>query len=101
MDTFYQKMTTFGMVPDLKFIEHVTTITYQNRPKQIPAAGAAGSSSKDNRSANKAKQFGQKGSQMGTISRDVSEKSGLSQMRVPGEKGAMSSKNSKISARGR
>ena len=32
-DFFYQKMTTFGLVPDLKFIENITTIIYSNQPK--------------------------------------------------------------------
>mmetsp|Transcript_17655 Transcript_17655/g.23838 ORF Transcript_17655/g.23838 Transcript_17655/m.23838 type:complete len:103 (+) Transcript_17655:1549-1857(+) len=27
-------MTTFGLAPDLKFIEQVTNIVYQSRPKQ-------------------------------------------------------------------
>ena len=27
-ETFYQKMTTFGLVPDLKFVEAVTNIAY-------------------------------------------------------------------------
>ncbi len=34
-DLFYQKMTTFGLVPDLKFIEGITTIVYSNRPKML------------------------------------------------------------------
>lgn len=33
-DSFYQKMTTFGLAPDLKFIEQVTNTVYQSRPKQ-------------------------------------------------------------------
>ena len=32
-DYFYEKMTMFGLVPDLKFIENITSIVYQNRPK--------------------------------------------------------------------
>ena len=32
-ETFYQKMTMFGLVPDLKFIENITTIVYQSRPR--------------------------------------------------------------------
>ncbi len=32
-DLFYQKMTTFGLVPDLKFIEGITSVVYSNRPK--------------------------------------------------------------------
>ena len=32
-DIFYQKMTTFGLAPDLKFIEGITNIVYANRPK--------------------------------------------------------------------
>ena len=27
-EEFYQKMTTYGLVPDLKFIEAITTIVY-------------------------------------------------------------------------
>ena len=34
-DLFYQKMTTYGLVPDLKFIENVTNIMYQNRHKPV------------------------------------------------------------------
>lgn len=34
-DLFYQKMTTFGLAPDLKFIENIMTIIYSNRPKPI------------------------------------------------------------------
>ena len=35
-EEFYQKMTTFGLVPDCKFIENITTIVFFNRPK-LPA----------------------------------------------------------------
>lgn len=38
-ETFYQKMTTFGLVPDLKFVEAVTNICYAGRPR--PAAQAS------------------------------------------------------------
>ena len=27
-EAFYQKMTTYGLVPDIKFIEGITTIVY-------------------------------------------------------------------------
>ena len=32
-DAFYQKMTTYGLVPDIRFIEGITTIVYQNRTR--------------------------------------------------------------------
>ena len=32
-EDFYNRMTTFGLVPDVKFIEQVTNIVHSNRPK--------------------------------------------------------------------
>ena len=34
-DQFYQKMATYGLVPDIKFIEDITNIIYFNRPRPI------------------------------------------------------------------
>ena len=32
-EDFYQKMTVFGLAPDVRFIEKVTNIVYSNRVK--------------------------------------------------------------------
>ena len=32
-EVFFQKMVTFGLAPDIKFIQEITHITHMNRPK--------------------------------------------------------------------
>ena len=45
---FFKRMTTFGLAPDLRFIEQITNIVYSNRPRpaQSHDKNAAGKSKK-------------------------------------------------------
>ena len=46
-DVFYQKMTTFGLAPNLKFIEDIMNIINFNRPKKIQKSPTRDSVSPD------------------------------------------------------
>ena len=46
VDAFKQKMITFGLAPNLKFLEDIINIIHANRPKQIPKAPGLGSTQK-------------------------------------------------------
>ena len=46
-DVFYQKMTTFGLAPNLKFIEDIMNIINFNKPKKIQKSPTRDSVSPD------------------------------------------------------
>ena len=51
-EAFCQKMVTFGLAPDIKFIHEVTTVTHLNyKPKQPPARAARAGEKTPSRSA--------------------------------------------------